>query len=154
MGAPHAATSLLVCVTCRRATAAPVSEGARSPVPAARSASGGDTAQRPPEAVPDLRPGAAMLAALGQGPLPEGMAIRAVECLSACSSGCAVALTGQGRWTYVYGNLDPAEHPAEILAGAAAYAATPDGLVPWRERPLVFRRNAIARVPPLEMETQ
>ncbi|PZQ51705.1 MAG: metal-binding protein [Rhodovulum sulfidophilum] len=93
-----------------------------------------------------------MLDRLASGDLPPGMRLRGVECLSACSSGCAVALTGPGRWTYVYGNLDPAAHPAEILAGAAAYAATDDGLVPWRERPLVLRRNVIARVPPFELE--
>ena len=34
-----------------------------------------------------------LLAALGAGPLPAGVAIRPVECLSACSQGCAVALS-------------------------------------------------------------
>ncbi|MFQ8429968.1 DUF1636 family protein [Amaricoccus sp. W119] len=119
-------TTLFVCVTCRRADA---------PVPANGH-----------------RPGAAMHDALAKGALPEGMRLRAVECLSACSNGCAVALTGPGRWTYVYGNLDPEADPPAILSGAAAYAATADGLVPWRERPLIFRRNAIARVPPLRLE--
>ena len=129
-----AATTLLVCVTCRRA--APEGAPARAAPPE-------------PEAP---RPGAAMLAALGAGPLPEGMRLRGVECLSACARGCAIALTGPGRWTYVYGDLDPARDPSDILAGARAYAATGDGLVPWRERPLVFRRNAVARVPPFDTE--
>jgi predicted metal-binding protein len=153
MGAAPASTTLLVCVTCRRATPAPAVEPARALVAVDASPRAADpVGAGAAEAAPDIRPGAAMLDALEGGQLPAGMRLRAVECLSACSSGCAVALTGPGRWTYVYGNLDPAEHPAEILRGAAAYATAPDGLVPWRDRPLVFRRNAIARVPPPDMD--
>jgi predicted metal-binding protein len=35
------------------------------------------------------------------------------------------------------------------MAGAAAYAATPDGIVPWRSRPEIFRKQSLARIPPL-----
>ena len=41
----------------------------------------------------------------------------------------------------------PVDH---ILDGVARYRATPDGLVPWRERPEHFRKNCIARIPPRE----
>ena len=43
------------------------------------------------------------------------------------------------------------EDAADILAGAAAYAATEDGLVPWRERPVIFRKQSLARIPPLTL---
>ncbi|MEH7827586.1 DUF1636 domain-containing protein [Gemmobacter denitrificans] len=113
---------LHVCTTCRREGAAP----------------------------PDgPRPGAQLLAALLAEPLPEGVAILPVECLSACSNGCAVALSAPDKWTYVYGRMDPETHAAAILQGAAAYAATADGLVPWRERPEIFRKQSLARIPPL-----
>ena len=46
--------------------------------------------------------------------------------------------------------MDPATHVADILAGAAAYARAPDGLVPWRDRPVIFRKQSLARLPPLE----
>lgn len=78
---------------------------------------------------------------------PRGVTLRRVECLSACTQGCSVALTAPGRWSYVYGRMTLADVP-EILAGAAAYAAAPDGLVPWRERPAVFRKQSLARLPP------
>ena len=39
----------------------------------------------------------------------------------------------------------------DILAGAAAYAAAPDGLVPWRSRPEVFRKQSLARIPPMSL---
>lgn len=91
-------------------------------------------------------PGARLLAALERLGAPDGVRINPVECLSACSSGSAVALTGPGRWSYVYGQMTETDAP-DILAGAAAYAATPDGIVPWRERIAIFRKRSIARIP-------
>jgi predicted metal-binding protein len=70
-----------------------------------------------------------------------------VECLSNCDRGCSAALTGPGRWSYIYGNLSEA-CVDDLLTGAARYAATSDGLVPWRERPTIFRKGVIARIPP------
>jgi predicted metal-binding protein len=118
---PPAPVTLTVCLTCR-------TEGAD----------------------PDgTRPGAILHAALQEAGMPEGVTLRGVKCLSACSRGCSVALTGgEARWTYVYGDMDPAAHVTEILDGTAAYAATADGLVPWRERPTAFRKQSVARIPP------
>ena len=101
------------------------------------------------------RPGAVLHDLLAGGDLPEGVTLRAVECLSNCSSGCSVVLRGGARrWTYVYGNLDPEAGAAEVvLDGVTKYRETPDGLVPWRERPEHFRKNCIARIPPLEATT-
>lgn len=93
--------------------------------------------------------GARLHAALTEAGAPEGVRIVGVECLSACNSGAAVALSAPGRWSYVYGRLSDADAP-EILAGAAAYAAAPDGIVPWRSRPVIFRKQSLARIPPLE----
>lgn len=84
---------------------------------------------------------------LGRGEI-AGVSLNPVECLSACSQGCSIALSGQGRWTYVYGRLD-LSHVDDIRTGAHAYAKAPDGIVPWRERPEVFRKQSIARIPPL-----
>ncbi|WP_018633615.1 DUF1636 domain-containing protein [Neomegalonema perideroedes] len=80
-----------------------------------------------------------------------GAPVRRQECLSACSRGCAVAFTGPKRWTYVQGGLDPHRDREAVLAMLSAYASAPDGLVPWRERPEVIRKNTVARVPPLEV---
>lgn len=117
--APHA--TLIVCTTCRHA---------------------GWQGEGP-------RPGAQLHAALAACPLPEGVTLRAVECLSVCGDGCTIALQAPGKWSYVYARLSDSHIPA-ILEGAARYAAAPDGLVPWRDRPEVFRRQSVARIPPLE----
>lgn len=115
---------LLVCVKCRREAEVP--EGG-------------------------TRPGEALYAELAARAMPEGVILKAVECLSNCSSGCSVAIRGGSkRWTYVYGNLLEEIHAPTVVEGVTAYAATIDGLVPWRERPEHFRKNCIARIPPQE----
>jgi predicted metal-binding protein len=120
---------LLVCTTCRSA-------GVDLPL----SSAAGET----------LRAGARLLALLSAADLPQTVRLVPVECLSNCTRGCTVALRGPGRWTYVYGNLDPALHMDTLIDGTARFAAAPDGLVPWRERPDHLRKNCIARIPPLE----
>ena len=80
--------------------------------------------------------------------MPRHLRIEPVECLSVCKRPCTVAVASDDRWTYVYGDMDPAASAETILAGLAAYAATPDGIVPWRERPAEFRKGVIARIPP------
>ncbi|MEQ1653910.1 MAG: DUF1636 domain-containing protein [Hyphomicrobium sp.] len=115
------AVTLYVCITCRAGE--PVIDG---------------------EQPRGARLHAAVLAA---GP-PDGVDVRAVECLSACTQGCSIALTAPGRWSYVYGRMTEADVP-EILSGAKGYAAAPDGIVPWRERPVIFRKQSVSRLPPL-----
>ncbi len=100
------------------------------------------------------RPGTLLLAALAAGTAPAGVTIKGVECLSACNTGCSVALSAPGKWTYVYGRLDPAIHAEAILTGAALYATSADGIVPWRDRPEVFRKQSIARIPPLTLPSE
>lgn len=80
-----------------------------------------------------------------------GIAHRQQECLSACAHGCAVVLRGSGRWTYVQGALDPDRDTGDLIAMLHAYAETVDGIVPWRDRPVVIRKNTIARIPPSEI---
>jgi len=93
------------------------------------------------------RPGARLHAAITALDTPEGVEVVGVACLSACSQGSAVALSEPGKWTYVYGRMTT-DDAADILTGAAAYAATTDGLVPWRERIVQFRKQSLARIPP------
>ena len=112
------------------------------------------TCRRPGMDPEDVRPGTKLHDALSGSALPENVTLKAVECLSNCDHGCSIVLRGgASRWTYVYGNL--AEDSAEtVVDGTTRYAATADGLVPWRERPEHFRKNCIARIPPLELPNE
>ncbi len=113
--------TLHVCVTCKAGQ--PLSDGAPTP-------------------------GAQLHAALAQG-AGAGVTVQPVECLSACGAGCTVALTAPGRWSYVYGHMTADDAP-EILRGTTLYAGTTDGVVVWRDRPAIFRKRSLARVPPLK----
>lgn len=95
-------------------------------------------------------PGARLAQALADANADGDVEVRPTECLSACTQGCSIALARPGSWTYVYGRLSDADTP-DILAGASAYAASPDGIVPWRQRPVIFRKQSLARIPPLEL---
>jgi len=96
----------------------------------------------------ETTPGARLHAAvLGVG-VPEGVHVVPVECLSACNQGCSIALSAPGRWSYVYGRLSDT-NASDVVAGAAAYATAPDGIVPWRQRPEIFRKQSLARIPPM-----
>ncbi|QOZ35276.1 DUF1636 domain-containing protein [Bradyrhizobium sp. CCBAU 53421] len=96
----------------------------------------------------ETAPGARLHAAIVDAGVPDSVNLVPVECLSACSQGCSVALSAPGRWSYVYGRLS-ADHARDVIAGATAYAAAPDGIVPWRSRPEIFRKQSLARIPPL-----
>jgi|SRR5690348_7492604 predicted metal-binding protein len=115
------AVTLHVCITCRAGQTIP---------------EGGST------------PGARLRDAIIEAGVPDGVNLVPVECLSACSQGCSVALSAPGRWSYVYGRLSQA-NARDVVAGAAAYAAASDGIVPWRSRPEIFRKQSLARIPPI-----
>lgn len=74
-----------------------------------------------------------------------------VDCLAVCKRPCTVALAGADKWTYLIGDLDPDSHADEIVAAALSFAASENGIVPWRERPASFRKGVIARVPPISV---
>ena len=82
----------------------------------------------------------------------SGVELVPVECLSGCKRSCTVALASPGKWSYVIADLDPAHHAGDILAFAKAYAAHPEGVPAWRERPEIVKRSVLARVPPLPQE--
>ena len=123
------AVTLHVCVTCRAGEEGPENHADQAAPRAGRRLHDALTeAQRRQDGAPRFR-------------------IAEVECLSNCDHGCSAALTGPGRWSYIYGDLSEASVD-DLLLGASRYAATEDGLVPWRERPTIFRKGVIARIPP------
>jgi predicted metal-binding protein len=100
------------------------------------------------------RPGARLIGILSQL-IEDGqqdIEIVPVECLSNCTRGCTVAVSGPGKWTYVLGALDPEQHADDIVRFARLHHAHAEGLPVWRERPVHIRKNTIARVPPLPVQ--
>ena len=109
--------------------------------------SGPDLSQRPGQVLFD-----ALHARLSEGPESAAgptatVEVKAVKCLSVCTRPATIALSAPDKWTYVIGDLSPIDSEA-ILAGARDFAATPDGIVPWNQRPLCFRKGTVSRTPP------
>lgn len=100
--------------------------------------------------LPAERAGARLLASLRVAAAAEpALEIVSVECLSVCKRPCTVGFAAPDKWTYVYGDLPAESGAAVILDAARLYAATPDGLIPWRLRPDAIRKGVVARFPPL-----
>ena len=87
---------------------------------------------------------AARMRALGE----TRIAVAPVECLAVCKRPCTVALAAAGKWTSVVGDLDPDRHSDDVIAAALRYQASETGIIPWRERPLSFRKGVVSRTPP------
>ena len=83
----------------------------------------------------------------------ESVVVTPVDCLAVCKRPCTVALSGADKWTYLIGDVEPDRHADEIVAAARSFAASENGIVPWRERPASFRKGVIARVPPIAVRT-
>jgi predicted metal-binding protein len=94
-------------------------------------------------------PGRSLLAAVEAAAQGHAeLLVRPTQCLSVCKRACTVALTGEGKYTFLFGDLDPATDAEAVVAMARACAAAEYGFVPWKERPEALRKGIIARVPP------
>jgi predicted metal-binding protein len=100
---------------------------------------------------PEVRPGHALLEALGARLTAEDRAIVAaepVECLGVCSRPCTVAMAARGKWTYVLGDFDNVADVDDLIEAARRYTASETGLVPKKDRPDAMRKGIISRTPP------
>jgi predicted metal-binding protein len=107
------------------------------------------TCRRAGEPDVEPRPGVLLAEATEQAAAGTDVIVRRLRCLANCTRGPSVALRCNGSWTYIFGGLDVAD-AAALVEGATLLAGASDGILPWRERPDVLKRNLIARVPPID----
>ncbi len=75
--------------------------------------------------------------------------LRRQRCLMSCRRACSVAVRAPERMSYVLGDFPPDEASVETLvAYLRAYAATPDGLVPFKQWPQGVKGRFVSRMPP------
>jgi predicted metal-binding protein len=120
--AAAAATTIFVCMTCRRLQDA--------------------------EDFP--RPGATLARTAVAAALGSGVAVKRVRCLANCARGLSAAMRHPNSWTYMFGELNP-DDGAALIDGALLLAQAQDGLMPWRGRPPALKRGLIARIPPIDI---
>ncbi len=119
------ATTIFVCTTCQRSEI--------------------------PRALDEPRCGEKLHAALVDA---SAYPVEAVSCLNNCLKGCTVAFGAPGKWSYVFGEVQPESHIADVIAIADFHAASQDGQVPWGKRPESLKRKTVARIPPLSGQSQ
>ncbi|TPM06738.1 MULTISPECIES: DUF1636 family protein [unclassified Mesorhizobium] len=85
-----------------------------------------------------------------QAATADNVRVRTVECLGNCKRRLSAAILRDGCWSYVFGDLNIASG-ADLVTGAKLFAASTDGLIPWRGRPDSLKRGLVARIPPLDM---
>jgi predicted metal-binding protein len=77
------------------------------------------------------------------------LAIEEMPCLFNCAQHCSIHLRAPGKIGYVLGRFEPTAQAAEaILDYAVAYAASDEGVVPYRQWPEGVKGHFIVRVPP------
>jgi predicted metal-binding protein len=94
------------------------------------------------------RSGARLFRELSERALDPGFDIIPVYCLSVCKRPVTIGFSAPGKWSYIYGDFPPESGADTIVAAARLYADAPDGLIPWRDRPVAIKRGVIARIPP------
>ncbi|MEM7693102.1 MAG: DUF1636 domain-containing protein [Pseudomonadota bacterium] len=83
-----------------------------------------------------------------EGTLPAFQA-RGVRCMSQCKRPCTVSLTAPDAFTWLFGDLDPEAHAADILALVRLYAKSPGGFMARDTRPAPMRAGVLGRLPPI-----
>lgn len=113
-----------------------------------RSCRGPQTEPQAEPASVECRPGARLATALTEA-TPDDVRVLVVDCLGNCNRGPSATLQCQGRWQYLFGEINPDTGAEDLLAAARLLAVSEDGLLPWRTRPPALKKGLIARLPPL-----
>lgn len=95
------------------------------------------------------RPGQTLARATAEAAAPD-IRVREVACLGNCRRGLSAAILRPGCWSYVFGDLDTGS-AADLVAGAELYAAAPERVMPFRQRPEALKRGMVARIPPFQI---
>ena len=92
----------------------------------------------------------ALQQSLSDAALPPPINLRRVRCMSQCLRPCVIAFSHGDRFTYLFGDLDPARHVDDILAAVRMWLSRSDGFVERSRRPPSMRSGILARIPPLD----
>ncbi len=75
--------------------------------------------------------------------------VRGVHCMSQCKRSCTLSLTAPRAFTWLFGDLDPKGHAADVLALVRLYAKSPEGFMARDARPEPMRAGVLGRLPPM-----
>jgi len=100
----------------------------------------------------DRRPGAVLAEEVDRRCMADAVddiVLREIRCMSQCNRPCVAALSCDGKFTYLFGDLVPQRDVSALFEAVNLYRMRRDGLMARYERPRVLRAGILARIPPL-----
>ncbi|MGH1444528.1 MAG: DUF1636 family protein [Cognatishimia sp.] len=73
--------------------------------------------------------------------------VSGVACMAGCDRPCTVGFHGQGKASYLFGDMTHEQDVADIVAFAKQYATLQDGWCSSVDRPGKLRKSTLARIP-------
>jgi len=83
------------------------------------------------------------------------MQLRGVQCMSQCKRSCIVSLAAEGRFIYVFGELDPDDdtHVDALFELVTQYSNAPEGFLERKDRPSPLQASILGRLPPPDSQS-
>ncbi|MEO1293575.1 MAG: DUF1636 domain-containing protein [Pseudomonadota bacterium] len=99
-----------------------------------------------------IRGGTRLAEAIAMRSQDPALNLRGVQCMSQCKRPCVAALSGRGRFSYLFGDLDPTEpvHVEALLQIPSLYMAAPEGFLTRDARPAPLQASILGRLPPVD----
>ncbi|WP_306031176.1 DUF1636 domain-containing protein [Stappia sp. MMSF_3263] len=79
----------------------------------------------------------------------ESFEVSVVACMAGCDRPCAVAFQGDGKASYLFGDIEPGRDGDALVAFARQYAELDDGWCSSIQRPEGLKGKTISRIPAL-----
>ncbi len=81
--------------------------------------------------------------------LQNSVHLTPLRCMAGCSQPCNASLTAPDKLTFILSHLSPTDAAAAVADFCQQYTDSPDGRVPYRERPEAVRQATAFVLPPL-----
>ena len=81
--------------------------------------------------------------------LESAVRLEPLRCMAGCHQPCNVSLAAPGKLTYIFSHVSPTDAAATVAEFCQQYTDSPDGRVPYRERPELIRATTAFVLPPL-----
>ena len=81
--------------------------------------------------------------------------LRGVQCMSQCKRSCIISLAAEGRFTYVFGELDSDDdtYVDALFELVSQYSIAPEGFLERKYRPSPLQSSILGRLPPPDSQS-
>ncbi|MHB1701430.1 MAG: DUF1636 family protein [Acidobacteriaceae bacterium] len=85
-------------------------------------------------------------------PAAKQISLQPVECMGSCERACTAGIGAPGKFSYLFGSLEPTPEHAAAMLDCALLLGQQRGAVLGRiHRPALLRNSLLSRIPPLTL---